>query len=182
MQNIKLMRNLLFDRSNKEHYLFAQHSLRALYPSLSDSAYRVLLSRAVASGLLTRVCREIYLFQRNLPKDGLLLFHIAALLRANEFNYISLETVLSDAGVISQIPVNWVSILSSGRSNQINCGEFGTIEFIHTRQKPVDVAQQLHYDTRYGLWRASVALALKDMRRMRRNCDLINWEIANELI
>lgn len=176
------MRNLLFDSSNREQYLFAQQALRALYPSLSDCAYRVLLNRAVASGLLTRICRGIYLFQRNLPKDGLLLFHIAALLRANEFNYISLETVLSDAGVISQIPVNWVSILSSGRSNQINCGEFGTIEFIHTRQKPVDVAQQLHYDTRCGLWRASVALALKDMRRMRRNCDLINWEIANEFI
>ena len=78
--------------------------------------------------------------------DGLMLFHIAAHLRANELNYISLETALSDAGIISQIPMHWISIKSSGRSNIISCGEFGTIEFVHTNQKPYDIMNQLSYD------------------------------------
>jgi len=114
--------------------------------------------------------------------DGLMLFHIAAHLRANELNYISLETALSDAGIISQIPVNWISIMSSGRSNIISCGEFGTIEFVHTNQKPNDIMYQLSYDKNCGLWRANVSLALRDMKTTHRNCDLIDWDIANEFI
>jgi hypothetical protein len=66
----------------------------------------------------------------------MILYHSAAKLRAGEFNYLSLETVLSDAGAISQIPMNWITIISSGRSNIIDCGAFGKIEFIHTTTSP----------------------------------------------
>ena len=111
-----------------------------------------------------------------------MLYHVAPLLRADNFNYISLETVLSDAGVISQIPLNWISIMSSGRSNVISCGEFGTIEYIHTRQKPELLMHQLTYDNRCGLWRANVHLAIRDMKATHRNCDLIDWSIVNEFI
>ena len=44
---------------------------------------------------------------------GLVLFHAAARLRAGGFNYISQETALSDAGVISQVPINWISALKA---------------------------------------------------------------------
>lgn len=99
-----------------------------------------------------------------MPKDGLLLYHAAALLRADKFNYISLETALSDAGVISQIPLNWISMMSSGRSSTISCGEFGNIEYVHTQQKPTFLSPQLTYDHRCGLWRANVHQAIKDMK------------------
>jgi len=113
---------------------------------------------------------------------GQLLFHAAARLRADTFNYISLETALSDAGVISQIPINWITLMSAGRSNIIRCGAWGTIEFVHTRKRPDDVAEQLHYDRRCHLWRASVALALQDMRATRRNMELVDWSVVNELV
>lgn len=142
----------------------------------------MLLRRAVRARLLARVCRGLYLYIKAKPTDGLLLFHAAALLRANALNYISLETVLSDAGVISQVPMNWISMMSSGRSNTISCGEFGTIEFVHTSRKPAQLIKQLTYDHRCGLWRAHVALALRDMKATHRNCDLINWDTANEFI
>jgi len=111
---------------------------------------------------------------------SLLLFHAAARLRADAFSYISLETALSDAGVISQIPINWISLMSSGRSNTIRCGNWGTIEFVHTAKTPDAVASRLHYDSRCHLWRASVDLALQDMRATRRNMDLIDWSAVNE--
>ena len=136
----------------------------------------------MSAGYLVRVCRSLYSYKKAIPYNGLLLFHAAAHLRAHEFNYISLETVLSDVGVISQVPMNWISIMSSGRSNIVSCGEFGTIEFIHTNQKPNDLIEQLIYDPNCRLWRANVALAMKDMKVTRRNCDLINWNTANELI
>ena len=122
------------------------------------------------------------MFKPAASPSGLLLFHAAAHLRANEFNYISLETVLSDAAVISQIPMNWVSIMSSGRSNIISCGEFGTIEFVHTTQKPAQIMAHLFYDANCRLWRASVPQALRDMKVTHRNMDLIDWDMANEFI
>jgi hypothetical protein len=162
--------------------LFSLHDLRALYPNLSNSTFKALISRAASAGHLDRLCRGIYLYRRAMNYDGLMLFHIAAHLRANELNYISLETALSDAGIISQIPMNWISIMSSGRSNIVSCGEFGTIEFVHTNQKPNDIMNQLSYDKNCGLWRANVPLALRDMKATHRNCDLIDWDIANEFI
>jgi hypothetical protein len=93
-----------------------------------------------------------------------LLFHAAARLRAGEFNYISLETVLSDAGVISQVPMNWISLMTSGRSHVVDCGDYGHIEFVHTAQRPDDVSAELTYDPDRRLWRASVRQALRDMK------------------
>lgn len=182
MQPIKYLGQKLSELANEKHYLFSFNDLRCIFPNLSIAAFKTLLSRAVSSNLLNRVCKRIYLYKKACPEDGLLLFHTAALLRANEFNYISLETVLSNAGVISQIPINCISIMTSGRSNMIDCGEFGKIEFIHTNQKPENILHQLTYDHECGMWRASVSQALRDMKAAHRNCDLIDWEIANEFI
>ncbi len=179
------MKNLvkwLDQNITSKNCLFSLHDLRALYPNLSNSTFKALISRAASAGYLDRLCRGIYLYRRAMNYDGLMLFHIAAHLRANELNYISLETALSDAGIISQIPMNWISIMSSGRSNIISCGEFGTIEFVHTNQKPNNIMNQLSYDKNCGLWRANVPLALRDMKATHRNCDLIDWDIANEFI
>lgn len=182
MQPMRYLINWLDQNANGEHYLFASQDLRCLLPELSDTSFKTLLSRAAKSGYLTRVCRGLYTYKKAIPPTGLFLFHVAARLRANEFNYISLETVLSDAGVISQIPINLITIMSSGRSNVISCKGFGTIEFIHTSKKPTDVMHELSYDFNCGLWRASVSLALNDMNNARRNTDLIDWKVADELI
>lgn len=182
MQPIRQLTQSLAQLASSAHYLFTPHDLRALFPDLADSAFKVLLTRSVRAGILTRVCRGLYLYEPALPADGLTLFRAAACLRADGFNYISLETALSDAGVISQVPINRISIMSSGRSNVISCGRWGSIEFVHTDQQPADMAAQLVYDARCGLWRASVAQALRDMRATRRNMDLIDWSAAHESV
>ena len=182
MQPMRTLIKWLENNANNEHYLFSLQDFRALYPNLSDSAFKTLLSRTVRAGYLIRICRGLYAYKKAIPLNGLLLFHAAAHLRAHEFNYISLETVLSDAGIISQIPINWISLMSTGRSNIISCGTFGTIEFIHTNQKPNDFAKNLSYDAHCRLWRGSIAQALRDMKATHRNTDLINRDILNELI
>lgn len=182
MQPIRCLMKNLAKLSNSEHFLFTLNDLRALLPNLSQSAFKTLLSRAVKEKHLVRLCRGLYLYEQAAPSNGLLLFHAAARLRADGFNYISLETTLSDAGLISQVPINWVSFMSSGRSSIISCGRFGTIEFVHTQQQPDDIAEHLHYDTRCKSWRASVPLALRDMRATHHNLDLIDWSIVNELV
>lgn len=182
MQPIKYLSKWLEGNANDRHYLFISSDLRSLLPRLSDGAFKTLLSRAVTSGLLVRLCQGLYCYPKAQPQDGLLLYHAAATLRSNTFNYISLETVLSDVGVISQIPLNWVTLMSSGRSYKVSCRNYGMIEFVHTNQKPSDLTDLLAYDHSCGLWRASVSLALRDMKATRRSCDLIDWELANELI
>jgi hypothetical protein len=85
--------------------------------------------------------------------------------------------------VISQIPINWISLMTSGRSHVVNCGDYGRIEFVHTTQRPNEVAGELAWDREKHLWRASVKQALRDMRATRRpSRDLIDEEVAREFV
>jgi hypothetical protein len=184
MQPIQSLMQGLAAIASSQGGVFATQDLRALLPNLSDAAFKTLLSRAAerqqAGVSLRRVCRGVYVYGRAAAENGLLLFHAAAVLRANGFNYISLETALSAQGLISQVPINWVSIMSSGRSSIVPCGLWGTIEFVHTTRQPNDLAEQLHYDAACRLWCASPALALRDMRATRRSLDLVDSSAFEE--
>ncbi len=183
MQPVRQLAHILEVLAVEGEGLFALSDLRGALPNLGPAAFRVLVSRAEKQGLLQRICRSLYWYPcaRGL-EPGLLLYRAAARLRADEFIYISLESALSDAGVISQIPVHWVTLMSSGRSHIMDCGRFGHIEFVHTRRRPETLAEELTYDPRCQLWRASVRLAIKDMRLTRRNTDLIDWEAIDEFV
>lgn len=176
MQPIKILEDWLNRYAKEDRYLFSLQDMIPLFPDLSINALRTLLCRASKKKLLERVCRNLYAFKPQLSR-GRLLFHAAAYLRSNEFNYISLETVLSEAGIISQIPINAITIMTSGRSNIISCGKFGTIEFIHTQRLPHTLNKHLQYDADCRMWRADISLALRDIKRVRRNIDLINEDI-----
>ena len=181
-QSVTRIIRTLSDLADKDRCLFTLSDLRGILPDPTDGAFKTMLCRAAKRGVLKRVCRGLYLYSQPDCEQGLLLFHAAARLRAGEFNYISLETVLSDAGVISQVPVNWITLMSSGRRNIIRCGAWGTIEFVHTSRKPAELRDNLNYDARCRMWRASVSLAMRDMRLTRRTMDLVNREAAHELV
>lgn len=180
MQPLRQLDQSLRALADREHCVFAPSDLAAAVPECGQLA--VLLSRATKAGVLKRVCRGIYLYPVPDYPAGNVLFHAAARLRAGEFNYISLETVLSDAGVISQVPMNWISLMTSGRSHVVDCGDYGHIEFVHTAQRPDDVSAELAYDPDRRLWRASVRQALRDMKATRRSMELVDEEVARELV
>ncbi|MBN8456398.1 MAG: hypothetical protein J0M04_00935 [Verrucomicrobia bacterium] len=180
VQPIRQLDRTLRLLADRERCVFAVSDLAGAVPGCAQLA--VLLSRAEKAGLLKRVCRGIYLYRvPDYPIEHLL-FHTAARLRAGEFNYISLETALSDAGVISQVPFNWITLMTSGRSHVVDCGDFGHIEFVHTARRPDHVAGELAYDPDRRLWRASVRLAMRDMRATRRSMDLVDKEALHELV
>jgi len=180
MQPIRRLMQGLARLATPECCLFTPSDMRALVPDISDQSWRGLLSRAPRDGGLVRLCRGLYLYEPAERPDGLLLFRAAARLRAGDFNYVSLETVLSEAGVISQMPQQWISVMTSGRGGTISCGGRGTIEFVHTSREPHQISEHLIHDRRYGMLRADVSLALGDMRRTRRSLDLIDWSVVNE--
>jgi predicted transcriptional regulator of viral defense system len=182
MQPIKTLTRVLETLADAEHYLFTLNDLHGATPELGAGAFKALVCRAEKDGILTRICRGLYLYPKVNYQHGLLLYHAAARLRAGEFTYISLESALSDASVISQVPINWITLMTSGRSGIISCGAFGHIEYIHTKRRPENLAVHLTYDTRCHLWRASVKLALMDMNLTRRSTDLIDMEATHEFV
>jgi hypothetical protein len=180
IQPLKKLARVLQELADRDHCVFASSDLAGAVPECCD--LNVLLSRATKAGLLRRVCKGIYLYPVRDYPVGNLLYHAAARLRASEFNYLSLETVLSEAGMISQVPINWISLMTSGRSHVVDCGDYGHIEFVHTAQRPGDIAAELVYDADCRLWKASVRQALRDMRATRRSMDLVDLEVANEFV
>ena len=161
---------------------FALRDLMALLPAHEPDACKSVITRLQKRGELIRVCRGIYILPDCTLKGSDLLGHVAARLRAARFNYVSLETVLSEAGLISQIPLSRITLMSSGRSSVIPCGRYGDIEFVHTSKKAAQLAAELTYSPRLQLWQASVALALQDMKDTRRDTGLVDWEAAREFI
>lgn len=180
MQPMRQLADTLRSLADREHCVFAPSDLAGAVPGCGQLA--VLLSRAAKGGLLRRVCKGIYFYPVADYPAGNLLFHAAARLRADAFNYLSLETVLSEAGVISQVPMNWISLMSSGRSHVVDCGDYGHIEFVHTAQRPDEVAGELVYDPDRHLWRASVRQAMRDMKATRRSLELVNGEVLHGLV
>jgi predicted transcriptional regulator of viral defense system len=182
MQPILTMMRGLRSLPDASSRVYALQDLRALLPEHGHGACKSVVTRLQKRGDLTRVCRGIYMLPDCNLQGSELLGHVAARLRADHFNYLSLETVLSEAGVISQIPMSRITLMSSGRSNVISCGTYGEVEWIHTNKKAGELATELSYDSRVQLWRASLELALRDMKDTRRDTGLINWEAAHEFI
>lgn len=182
MQSKQRLRQVLEHLASPEHYLFSPSDFAVVFSELSYSALKALLSRTVADGLLKRVCRGIYLYDKVDYPRGLVLYHTIAKLRAYTFNYLSLETVLSEAGIISQVPPQWITVMTGGRSGIISCGDFGTIECVHTKRSPESLAGRVTCDIQRKLLRADVSLALEDMKRTGRSLDLVNWDLVDEFI
>ncbi len=180
MQPSRAFAETLAQLADREHYLFTLRDLHALLPHATYQTFKTLVSRAAKSGTLRHLCRNLYIYEKtDYPRDKVL-YHAAARLRAECFNYISLETALSDAGLISQIPFSWITIMSSGRSGKVECRGFGTIEFIHTEKNPARLVPELAWDGQNRLWRASTALALEDMRNTKRSMDLVDPDRLDE--
>ena len=163
MRSLQILKTNLENLADPEHYLFSVSDFSALFPEKSHAALLVLLGRAVKNGCLERVCRGHYIYPKTAYPKDLLLFHLAMRLRSDYLCYLSLETVLSENGVIAKFPPDCVTLMTTGRSGVINCGSLGRIEFTHTAKFPPDIGHLLTFDFHYKLWRASSQLALNDL-------------------
>ena len=92
---------------------------------------------------------------------------------AGSMNYVSLETVLSQSGAISQQLLGWITVMTTGRSSTIRCGRFGTVELIHTAKNFDKIMPELRFDRVTRMLWASEKLAMQDMKDCKRPLDLI---------
>nr|WP_230677168.1 hypothetical protein [Vibrio owensii] len=130
------------------------------------------LKRLVKNQILERVARGIYLY--TLSRDRFssnTLEIIAKTLRRGEYSYVSLESALSEYSVISQIPVDRLTVMTTGRKGEYKT-RYGVIDFTHTKKSVPDIIDSIRSVGR-PLRIATQETAIRDLKRVGRNVHLI---------
>ena len=145
-------------------WLYTPAMLRILFPKESDNSLKMSLRRHVRVGLLKKVKKGLYANERarSAPLDKLPA--LVPCLRPGQINYVSKENRLSEFGVISQMPLNHLSVMTSGASQTFNTC-YGTIEFAHTQRPIKFILDHTEVDPATGLLVADEALARRDANR-----------------
>jgi len=178
MNKIQAIR-VLKEWDKKGRYIFTNHELAKLFPEDSRKALIAGLERLVKSGLLQRACRSIYINKEAHCFDSYAIERITKTLRAGQYNYVSLESALSEYGVISQVPIDRLTVMTTGREG-IYKTPYGVIEFTHTKRSVADILQNTLVDTARPLRIATKKTAWRDLKRTGRNINLANLRELND--
>lgn len=169
--------NTLDKYSSQAGYVFHLNDLRNMFPDESERALKSSIKRLVDADILTRAAQRVYVYNRAL-KDSFILERIARTIRRGEYNYVSLESALSQYGVISQIPIDRLTVMTTGRSGEFKT-PWGVIEFSHTDRSVRDILDGT-IETKSPMKFAKKSTALRDLRRVGRNTHLIDaWELRD---
>ena len=130
------------------------------------------LRRLVDDGVLRRAGRGVYVYMLASDVEPSLIEKIAVALRRGYYSYTSLETALSEYGAISQIPVDRLTVMTTGRKGVYETA-WGTIEFTHTKRLPADILDSTR-DVGRPLRMATPQTAWRDLKRVGRNTQLVD--------
>jgi len=175
MKKVNAIRALrAWDREGR--YIFTKHDLSKLFADDNPKALTESLNRLVKSGLLVRACRNIYVNEAATSFDSHTIERIAKTLRKGHYNYVSLESMLSEYGAISQIPIDRLTVMTTGRKGTYKT-PYGIIEFTHTKRSPEDILNGTKIIEGRPLRIATQTTAWRDLKRIGRNVTLVNEEI-----
>ncbi|TDX32149.1 hypothetical protein DFO67_10298 [Modicisalibacter xianhensis] len=118
-------------------------TLRDLAKLFHEDSPKTLQEGLRRHGILEGVSRGVYVYAQSHTPDAYRLERIARAMRRGEYNYVSLESALSEYGAISQIPVDRLTVMTTGRKGTYRT-PYGTIEFTHTSQPPGNIAHGAH--------------------------------------
>lgn len=176
------LRIVLTTLDRQKVWLFTAATLRLYFPNEKErSFYRALKLHAEGTAPLIRpFCRGLWYNPSAacLPTEPLLAAVPA--IRPFEFNYLSLESVLSEAGVISQMPMT-TTVMSTGPELERLETPFGALEFVRTTRANIQDDPKIIMSPR-GLPIASVGVAWRDLKRVGRNLNLVDREALDELL
>jgi len=158
-----------WDRAGR--ILFTTSDLQKILSRKSQRAFELQVQGLTSRGVLKRAARGVYVLADSAHPKTHMLEAIAAHLRRGQYNYLSLESALSEHGWISQIPVGRITVMTTGRRGEIKT-IFGTIEYTHT-DREVDAILSGSIDAGRPLRIATAATALRDLRRVGRNLHLV---------
>ncbi len=139
------------------------------YPE--KASLRVAMSRHVKAGVIERIAPRLY---RNpfCNPPAFALHRLANFLRPEDDMYLSLESVLSEASVISQVP-SVLTFVTTGASYTFETS-LGAISFVHTEEDSSSWAGHLTYIQDRQIWQASPEKALADLKRYGKNLHMVD--------
>jgi hypothetical protein len=168
----------LSEWDQQKRYVFTYADLKKIFFEDKPKAFSEGLARLVKAGLLVHACRGVYVNPYAQSKDSYTIEHIAKALRRGEFNYVSLESILVEYGAISQMLIDRLTVMSTGREGTYHT-PYGTIEFTHTSRPAENILDNILVVPDRPLRIASLPIAWRDLKRVGRNIEMVDKEIIN---
>lgn len=162
-------------------YVLTRSDLAKAFPAEKEKAFEKSLQRLVADGILERVTKGVYINSLARSKRGYVVEDIAAVLRRGHFSYLSRESMLSEYGLISQVPLSRVTLMTTGASGVYDT-PYGVIEFSHTKRSTAELIRRTVSMKGRPLRLATKQAALADQIRAGRNRNMIDQDAINDLL
>lgn len=159
-------------------YVFALSDLRKVFNDDNEATLRDGIKRLLKDRILTRACRGVFVYNVARSKNSNVLEQIARTLRRGQYNYVSLESALSEYGAISQVPIDRLTVMTTGRAGEFKT-PFGTIEFTHTK-RGINAILEHSIEVGRPLRLATLSAAFRDLKQVGRNLHLVDSEVVNE--
>ena len=160
-----------WDKQGK--YVFSKKDLSKIFPEDRPKTLTEAINRHVKDRLIERACRAVYVNKEALSRDRFTIERIAIMLRRGYYSYVSLESALSEYGAISQIPIDRLTVMTTGRSGVYQTS-YGVIEFTHTKRAVTDILKHTIKIENRPLRIAAKEIAWRDLKRVGRNTSLVD--------
>jgi predicted transcriptional regulator of viral defense system len=172
MNKIEAIRKLQ-ELDRRGVYVLTKGDIGKAFPEEQEKALEKSLQRLVGDGILERVAKGVYLNPVARSKGSNVVEDIAIVLRRGHFNYVSRESMLSEYGVISQVPVGRITLMTTGSKGTYKT-PYGTIEFAQTKRRPLEIIERTIATQNRPMRVATRAAAVADLRRAGRNVGMMD--------
>jgi hypothetical protein len=171
---------ILMNLERQGVFVLTKKDIGKLFPLEDEKSMEKSLQRMVKDGLLIKAARGIYINALVASRHkSWMLENIAKALRPGKLSYVSLESMLSEHGVISQIPLNRLTVMTTGAGG-IHDTPYGTIEFTHTKRSIPEILDRTIFIKDRPLRIAKKQAAVSDLLRVGRNTFMIDYEELND--
>ena len=173
MKQLELQQRLAQLELQTETALFSYRQAKVLFADENEATLYTALCRHTKNGVIQRVCKGVWINPMSrFANNDTRLEELALLLRPEHYNYVSMETVLSQASVISQQMFAYLTVMTTGSSKVIKAS-FGTVEFTHSKRSLLEISSYRVPQGHKMSW-ADVATAYRDLKRVGRNVELVD--------
>lgn len=179
MKQLELL-NIFAHLEKYKSFVFSNRDLEMFFPNETKKTLEKSLSRMVKKGLITRAARGVYVNHQGAQRNACnVIEEIALKLRSCDLCYVSLESILSEYGVISQVPLNYLTVMTTGAKG-VHKTPYGTIEFTHTSRGYMEALDRSIMIPDRPLRIAKKMVAVQDLRRVGRNVYMMDEEEFDE--
>lgn len=171
--------NFLNGWAQQDSTLFTSSELGMLFNE-DGPTLRSTIARMEESGTIERIARNLYHYKLAATPDEALLDKIAVRLRRGHYCYESLESAASKWGIISQIPPDRLTVVTTGREGEFYT-PYGTVEFVHTNANATQIHGHVVQRPNSPLPIATKQFTAENLKRCHRSTHLIDWEEVNRV-